>query len=80
MKVKVCMWNNCKSRFSEYILARLENDKNFNDLKNLEVEACTCLWVCEQWPAIEIDHKIETRQNPLKASEIVNKKPENEKN
>ncbi len=72
MKVKVCTWNSCKSKFSEYILERLENDKKFHNLKNLDVETCACTWNCKRWPVIEVDWNIEKYMNPLKASEIAN--------
>lgn len=77
MKVKVCTWVSCKSRFSEYIVERLENDVKFSDLKNLKVEKCPCLWNCSKWPSILIDWKLEDRMNPWKASDLVNKKIKN---
>ncbi len=74
MKVKICTWKECKSRFSEYILKRLKNDKEFYDFKNLEIEECTCLWECKKWPNILVDGKKEEHMSPAKTSEIIVKK------
>ena len=71
MKVKVCTWEKCSSKFSKYILERLKRDKKFYDLKSLEIEECSCLWECKKWPKIIIDWKIEEYMTPAKASEIV---------
>ena len=78
MKIKICTWKTCKSRFSEYIRQRLENDKIKFDLKNLEIETTTCMWKCETWPNIYINKEIFTNQNPLKTSELILKKYKNE--
>ncbi len=73
MKVKVCTWKTCKSRFSEYILTRLKSDIWFYWLKNLEIEEVNCLWNCKRWPNIKIDWKLEERVTPSKASSMIHK-------
>ena len=71
MKVQVCCWKTCKERFSEYIITRLENDKEKNNLKNLTIEESKCMWECKIWPNIKIDGNKENRMNPAKVSELV---------
>jgi NADH:ubiquinone oxidoreductase subunit E len=43
MKIQVCTGRSCKSRFSEYILKRLEADKEKFELQNIDAEVCACL-------------------------------------
>jgi hypothetical protein len=43
MIVKVCKGKTCMDRFSEYIITRLENDKEFYKKDNLIIEDCKCL-------------------------------------
>lgn len=78
MKIKVCCWSTCKSRFSEYILKRLENDKTKLELENLVIEKISCMWKCEDWPNISINWNIFSKQNPIKTSQLVLKKLKNE--
>lgn len=70
MKIQVCTGKICKERYSEYIQARLERDKEFFSLDNLIIEQCTCLWACKEWPNMLVDGKLEIHCNPIKASKI----------
>ena len=71
MKVQVCCWKSCKEKFSEYIITRLDNDKEKHDLKNLIIEKWECMWKCEEWPNVRIDWKVENYMWPAKVSDIV---------
>jgi len=80
MKVQVCTWKWCREKFSEYILTRLKNDKEFYWVwDNLIIEEFKCRWDCKHWPNIIIDKNIHTHMTPAKASELVfhNKKKNN---
>ncbi len=79
MKVEVCVWKACKSRFSSYIVDRIKNDKIKFDLKNVEVTTCPCTGNCKIWPSMIVDSEVKTYMNPLKASNIVQGKPEKKK-
>lgn len=78
MKIKICNWNSCKQKFSEYILKRLENDKEKLNLENLELEKSPCIWKCEFWINVSINWEIFSWQNPIKTSQLVIKKYKNE--
>lgn len=71
MKVSVCMWKSCKSKFAEYIIKRLEWDKQKFNLKNLIIEQTSCMGCCSEWPNVVIDWKIEHFAEPAKISKIV---------
>ncbi len=71
MKVEVCTGRTCKSRFSGYILTRLENDKKNLNLKKLILHECPCTGNCKKWPNVIFDGKKEEYMNPAKASKIV---------
>lgn len=71
MKVQVCNWKSCKSRFSEYILKRLESDKQKFSLETLNVENCPCMGLCKDWPNISIDWKVENHSEWARISKIV---------
>jgi hypothetical protein len=70
MKIQVCTWKTCKERFSEYILARLERDKQSFGLDNLMVESCPCTGNCKDGPNLLVDGKLEIHCNPIKASKF----------
>lgn len=70
MKIQVCTGKTCKERFSEYILARLERDKESFWLDNLIVDTCPCTWNCKDGPNILVDGKLEMHCNPIKASKF----------
>lgn len=74
MKIKVCMWNNCKNKFAEYIVFRLKNDVNRFNLDKVEVEEVACQWRCEEWPIVRIDKNMLTKATPIKASEMMFKR------
>ncbi len=71
MKIQVCTWKMCKSRFSEYITKRLNADVEKFNLKNVILETCSCLWECKSWPNVLFDWKIEKYVDPVKASKIM---------
>lgn len=77
MKIKVCTWKMCSERFSEYIISRIENDKERFNLKDIEIEKTPCMWNCKQWPNIVIDNDKHARMNPLKTSDLIFKKLKN---
>lgn len=71
MKVQVCIWKACKSKFSNYIVTRLENDvKKFN-LSSLEIETCSCTGNCKKAPNVLFDTTREEYVTPSKASKKV---------
>ncbi len=82
MKIQVCTWKTCKSRFSEYILTRLESDKDFYKLGNLITEKCPCTGNCKEWPIVVFDWEIQKYMSPTKASELMREKrnPKKKKN
>lgn len=71
MKVQVCTWKGCKERFSEYIVTRLKNDKEFYKKDSLIIEEFKCMWNCQNWPNILIDKEIYPHMSPVLASEKV---------
>lgn len=83
MKIQVCMWKACKSRFAEYITKRLKADINFHNLEWVIVEECMCMGYCKEGPNVMFDKHIENHMNPIKAStmmmNIKNWKKENNK-
>jgi len=83
MKIKVCVWNTCKDKFSEYIITRLKNDKERFNLNDLVIEESLCMWECKKWPNIKVDGNIHNYINPAKASEFAfhkNKKKKKKRN
>ena len=79
MKVEVCVGKACKSRFSSYIVDRIKNDKIRFDLKNIEVNTCPCTGNCKIGPSMIVDGEVKTHINPVKASNIIQGKPEKKK-
>jgi len=71
MKVQVCTGKTCREKFSNYILKRLENDKENFKLDHLIIETCACQKKCEEAPIIIIDGKIEVRMTGIKASKLI---------
>ena len=80
MKIQVCTWKTCKGRFSEYILNRLESDKKFYNLKDVEVSTCPCTWNCKIWPSVMFNSEVENGMNPVKASKMMMDKMDNNNN
>lgn len=69
MKVQVCSGWSCKSKFSEYIIKRLENDTIKFWYKKLRVESTLCLWWCKKWPNVTINGgDIMNYQDPAKVA------------
>ena len=71
MKIQVCMWKSCKERYSEYILQRLERDKERFSLNNVIITTCACLDNCKKWPNVVFDKHIEGNMTPTKASKMM---------
>lgn len=71
MKIQVCMWKSCKEKYSEYILQRLERDKERFNLNNVIITTCSCLWKCDKWPSVMFDKHIEWHMSPTKASRMM---------
>lgn len=78
MKVKVCTWKTCKEKFSEYIFTRLQNDKKKLEMENLEIEKIPCMWNCKLWVNVCIWKETFSEQTPIKTSNLVTKKYQNE--
>ncbi len=74
MKVKICLWNSCKSNFSHYMISRIDRDIKKFDLKNIEIEESKCMWECSKWPNARIDREIINFSNGSKISELMFKK------
>ena len=73
--VKVCHGKSCTERFSPYILDRLEKDREFYGYPaELVIEKCFCQGKCEVSPTVVFDGDIQTRMNPIRASELLRKK------
>ncbi len=83
MKIQICTWKSCKTRFSEYILKRINWDIEKYHLDNVTVETCGCLWNCKEWPNAIIDGKKENYCDPIKVSKImldkINQRKQNKK-
>lgn len=71
MKIQICMWKTCKSRFAEYITKRLKADIDFNNLEGVIIEESLCMWHCAKWPNVMFDKHLEHYMNPIKASKIM---------
>lgn len=71
MKIQVCMGKSCKERYSEYILQRLERDKERFNLNNVIITTCACLDNCKKWPNVIFDKHIEGNMTPTKASKMM---------
>jgi len=79
MKIQVCTWNKCKANFSEYILKRLESDKDFYNYDNVIIENCLCSSNCTKWPIAFFDWNMEVKVTPSLASKILLDKKNNKK-
>lgn len=80
MKIQVCTWKMCKSRFSEYITKRIQWDILKFNLEHITLETCPCQWQCKVWPNVIIDGKIENYCDPIKISKIMSDKTKQRKN
>jgi len=73
--IQVCHGKSCSERFSSYIFDRLQKDQEFYAYPSeVVIEKCLCQGRCEQSPTVVFDGDIQTRMNPIKASEILRKK------
>ncbi len=45
--IKVCHGKTCSEKFSKYILARLEADKDFYGYENISIEKGICMGKCD---------------------------------
>ena len=79
MKIQICTWKTCKSKFSSYIKKRLESDVDFYNWENIKIEECMCTWNCKDWPTVIFDWNLETHVSPAKASKIVYDKKQHKK-
>lgn len=74
MKVHVCTGWSCKSKFSQYIIKRLENDTERFNYKKLEVIESPCMWGCKYWPNVKINNwEKQNKSDPAKVAQIVYK-------
>nr|MDD3720280.1 (2Fe-2S) ferredoxin domain-containing protein [Candidatus Gracilibacteria bacterium] len=71
MKIQVCNGKICKERFSEYILKRLERDKEKFELDNVLVNSCACMGHCKEGPNVMFDKHTEHHMDPSKASKMM---------
>ncbi len=67
--IQVCNWKACSGRFSEYIKTRLESDKKFYDLPNVDVVNCPCTGNCKVGPSVIFwNEEVSIYMDPAKAS------------
>ncbi|NDK09085.1 hypothetical protein EOM39_07665 [Candidatus Gracilibacteria bacterium] len=71
MKIQVCMGKSCKEKYSEYILKRLERDKERFNLNNVIITTCACIDGCKKGPNVMFDKHIEGNMTPTKASKMM---------
>ncbi|MBW7954492.1 (2Fe-2S) ferredoxin domain-containing protein [Candidatus Gracilibacteria bacterium] len=74
IEIKVCRGKNCSSRFSEYILKRLELEKEKFKLDEVDISIMPCQNQCEKGPNVSFDGKIENYQDPIKSSKLMHEK------
>ena len=71
MKIQVCTWGSCKSKFSEYIIKRLENDVEKFNYKKLDIEESPCMGKCKYWPNVKLNNwDILNKSEPAKISQL----------
>lgn len=71
MKIQVCTGKICKERWSEYILKRLERDKEKFGLDNVLISNCACMGHCKEWPNVMYDKHVEHHMEPTRASKMM---------
>lgn len=71
MKIQICNWKTCKSRFCEYIEKRLNSDIEKFWLDNVILEKTPCMWECSKWPNVVVDSTKYNYSEPAKISKIV---------
>ena len=67
INIRICSWNKCKERLSQYVLERACRELNLNEdsfenwwtTKDWKVNICKtwCMWKCKEWPNIKIEKK-----------------------
>ncbi|MBP9779850.1 NAD(P)H-dependent oxidoreductase subunit E [Candidatus Gracilibacteria bacterium] len=79
--VKVCTGRSCTERHSNYILTRLQADREFYHFpEELTIESCLCQGKCKEGPTVVYDNDVQVGQNPVKSSELLRKKVNEWKN
>ncbi len=76
MEIKICKGRSCSERHTEYIANRIERDLVFYNIEGVNVTSCLCQWRCKEGPVVLFDNDIQSRMNPVKASELLRKKIE----
>ena len=67
--IQVCTGKACSGRFSEYIKTRLESDKKFYNMPNIDVVNCPCTGNCKVGPcAIFGNEEVSIHVDPARAS------------
>lgn len=70
--IQVCNGKACAGRFSEYIKTRLESDKKFYDLPNVDVVNCPCTGNCKVGPSVIYgNEEVSIYMDPPKASKAM---------
>lgn len=74
--VKICAGYSCSQKLSAYIKVRLESDIDFYryDTDRISVDFCPCQGRCKEWPIVVFDSDVHTHQNPVKSSQLLQKK------
>jgi len=73
LKVQICKWKSCKSRFCSYIEDRIKLEKErFN--QNIEISDSPCMWNCKNWPTVKINWEKIEKCDPIKVSNLISKK------
>ena len=72
MKVEICKWRACTGNFSNYIIKRLEWDKQrLWWLGHVTIEEGMCMWMCKRWPNVKFDGECMNYAEPAKVSDRV---------
>lgn len=86
IKIKICCWNNCKERMSQYTLDRACRELNFEewtfedwwitDNWKVQILKTWCMWKCKDGPNIKIEknwkEQIISRVDPVKMWNLMN--------
>lgn len=67
VKIRVCCWNKCKERMSQYTLDRACRELNLEEWTfedwwttenwKVQVEKTWCMWNCRDWVNVKIEKK-----------------------
>jgi len=70
--IQVCNGKACSGRFSEYIKTRLESDKDFYSLPNVDVVNCPCTGNCKVGPSVIFgNEEVSIYMDPARASQAM---------